>query len=71
MAEGFFYAVKVVIGNRGAFTRLRTNADAQVLSDSHGPAIPGFYAVGNDAASIMGGAYPGGGITFGPAITSG
>ena len=28
-------------------------------------------AVGNDAASIMGGNYPGGGITLGPALTFG
>ena len=33
--------------------------------------IRGLYAVGNDMASIMGGNYPGGGITLGPAITFG
>jgi hypothetical protein len=27
--------------------------------------------VGNDALSVMGGAYPGGGITLGPALTFG
>ena len=31
--------------------------------------IPGLFAVGNDMHSIMGGAYPGPGITLGPAIT--
>jgi succinate dehydrogenase/fumarate reductase flavoprotein subunit len=33
--------------------------------------IPGLYAAGNDLASIMGGDYPGGGITLGPAMTFG
>ena len=43
---------------------------AQVLDEARRP-ISGLYAVGNDAASIMGGNYPGGGITLGPAITFG
>jgi succinate dehydrogenase/fumarate reductase flavoprotein subunit len=33
--------------------------------------IPGLYAVGNDRASIMGGNYPGAGITLGPIMTFG
>jgi succinate dehydrogenase/fumarate reductase flavoprotein subunit len=33
--------------------------------------VPGLYAVGNDAASIMGGNYPGAGITLGPHLTFG
>ena len=33
--------------------------------------ITGLYAVGNDMASIMGGNYPSGGITLGPAMTFG
>ena len=33
--------------------------------------IPGLYAVGNDRASIMGGNYPGAGITLGPNMTFG
>lgn len=33
--------------------------------------IGGLYAVGNDRASIMGGTYPGAGITLGPAMTFG
>jgi len=33
--------------------------------------IPGLYAAGNDMASIMGGNYPGAGITLGPALTFG
>jgi len=33
--------------------------------------IPGLHAVGNDMASMMGGTYPGAGITIGPAMTFG
>jgi succinate dehydrogenase/fumarate reductase flavoprotein subunit len=33
--------------------------------------VPGLYAVGNDALSMMGGNYPGGGITLGPALAFG
>ena len=36
-----------------------------------GQPITGLYAVGNDAASVMGGNYPGAGITLGPALTFG
>jgi succinate dehydrogenase/fumarate reductase flavoprotein subunit len=65
---GPFYAVEVVVGDLGTFAGIRANGDAQVL-DREGRPIPGLYAVGNDMASIMGGNYPGGGITLGPAIT--
>ncbi|MFN7169488.1 MAG: FAD-binding protein, partial [Pannonibacter sp.] len=36
-----------------------------------GGVIAGLFAVGNDRASIMGGNYPGAGITLGPAMTFG
>lgn len=65
-----FYAVKIVPGSLGTFVGLKTTADAQVLDRSNRP-IPGLYAVGNDAASIMGGHYPSGGVTLGPAMTFG
>jgi succinate dehydrogenase/fumarate reductase flavoprotein subunit len=39
--------------------------------DAAGKPIRGLYAVGNDAASVMGGNYPGAGITLGPALTFG
>ena len=32
---------------------------------SSGKPIPGLFAVGNDAASIFGGSYPGAGATLG------
>lgn len=68
--KGPFYAVRLHVGDLGTFAGLRTNEYAQVLSENSRP-IGGLYSVGNDAASIMGGNYPGGGITLGPAITFG
>lgn len=65
-----FYAVRVVPGELGTFAGIATNAQAQVVGQ-HGEALPGLYAVGNDAASVMGGTYPGAGITIGPAMTFG
>jgi succinate dehydrogenase/fumarate reductase flavoprotein subunit len=68
--RGPFYAVQLFIGDLGTFAGLKTNENAQVLNGKGKP-IGGLYSVGNDAASIMGGNYPGGGITLGPAITFG
>lgn len=65
-----FYAVRLHVGDLGTFAGLKTTENAQVLS-SDGKPVTGLYAVGNDAASIMGGNYPGGGITLGPAVTFG
>ncbi|MFN6976543.1 MAG: FAD-dependent oxidoreductase [Gemmobacter sp.] len=70
LATAPFYAVRLYVGDLGTFAGLRSNGNAQVL-DEAGRAIPGLYAAGNDAASIMGGNYPGGGITLGPALTFG
>ncbi len=67
---GPFYAVKLVIGDLGTFAGMRCNENGQVLNEVGRP-VPGLYSVGNDAASIMGGNYPGGGITLGPAVTFG
>ncbi len=68
--EGPFYAVKVVMGDLGTFAGIRTDAQARVM-DASGDPIPGLFAAGNDNASVMGGGYPGGGITLGPAMTFG
>jgi predicted oxidoreductase len=65
-----YYAIRLVMGDLGTFAGLRCDAQARVL-DQAGAAIPGLYAAGNDMASVMGGAYPGGGITLGPAMTFG
>src|SRR4051794_30248642 len=68
--HGPFYAIKMVIGDLGTYAGIRTDANARA-QDAEGNAIPGLYAVGNDMASIMGGNYPGAGITLGPALTFG
>lgn len=70
LARGPFYAVKVVPGSLGTFAGLHVNAHAQVLDTQNQP-IAGLYAGGNDMNSMMGGTYPSGGITLGPAMTFG
>jgi succinate dehydrogenase/fumarate reductase flavoprotein subunit len=65
-----FYAVRLHVGDLGTYCGIATNANAQALDERKRP-IPGLYAAGNDALSIMGGAYPGPGITLGPAMTFG
>ena len=65
-----FYAIELRPGDLGTAAGLRVDANSRVLSPD-GEAIAGLYAVGNDAASIMQGNYPGPGITLGPALTSG
>jgi succinate dehydrogenase/fumarate reductase flavoprotein subunit len=70
LAQPPFYAVRVEIGDLGTYAGIATNGHAQVLDEQKRP-IPGLYAAGNDALSIMGGNYPGPGITLGPAMTFG
>lgn len=70
LAQGPFYAVKVVMGSLGTFAGLKVNDQAQVL-DTQGEPIAGLYAGGNDLSSMMSGHYPSGGITLGPAMTFG
>jgi succinate dehydrogenase/fumarate reductase flavoprotein subunit len=65
-----FYAVRVIPSELGTYAGISTNANAQVI-DGDGQPIAGLYAVGNDAASVMGGTYPGAGTTIGPAMTFG
>jgi succinate dehydrogenase/fumarate reductase flavoprotein subunit len=67
IAQAPFHAIKLYPGEIGTSTGLVTDRDARVVTGD-GP-IPGLFAVGNDMHSIMGGAYPGPGITLGPAIT--
>lgn len=68
--SGPFYAVKVIMGDLGTFDGIRTSVVGEVLKRDGSP-IAGLYAVGNDRASIMGGNYPGAGITHGPNMTFG
>ena len=67
---GPFYAVKLIMGDLGTFDGIQTSVVGKVLRRD-GSAIAGLYAVGNDRASIMGGNYPGAGITHGPNMTFG
>jgi succinate dehydrogenase/fumarate reductase flavoprotein subunit len=62
--------MKMVPGDIGTFLGLRVDGHARVL-DARGTAIRGLYAAGNDMTSVMGGTYPGAGITIGPALTFG
>ncbi len=68
LEDGPFYAVRLVMGDLGTFDGLRTDAEGRVLDHEYRP-IAGLYAAGNDRASMMGGAYPGAGITLGPIMT--
>ena len=68
--NGPFYAVKVIMGDLGTFDGIQTSVVGEVKKRD-GSVISGLYAVGNDRASIMGGNYPGAGITHGPNMTFG
>jgi succinate dehydrogenase/fumarate reductase flavoprotein subunit len=63
-----FYAITLYPADLGTSAGLATDAGARVLDDAGAP-IAGLYACGNDMSSIMDGAYPGPGITLGPALT--
>ncbi len=65
-----FFALALYPGDLGTAAGLATNEKAQVL-DSSGRVIPNLYACGNDMHSVMNGAYPGPGITLGPALVFG
>jgi succinate dehydrogenase/fumarate reductase flavoprotein subunit len=65
-----FYAVALRPGDLGTAAGLVVDAAARVL-DADGAPILQLYACGNDMASLMRGAYPGPGITLGPALTFG
>lgn len=70
LENGPYYAIELVVGDIGTFAGLMTDEKTRVL-DASGSPIKGLHAVGNDAASVMGGNYPGAGITLGPALTFG
>jgi succinate dehydrogenase/fumarate reductase flavoprotein subunit len=70
IGAGPYYALKLIVGDLGTFDGLTTDVVGRVVRHD-GSAIAGLYAVGNDRASIMGGNYPGAGITLGPIMTFG
>lgn len=65
-----FFAVAVRPADLGMAAGLVTDAHTRVLGPDGQP-IPGLYACGNDMQSVMNGAYPGPGITLGPALVFG
>jgi succinate dehydrogenase/fumarate reductase flavoprotein subunit len=65
-----FYAIAVLPTPLGTALGLRINPDAQVL-DAAGQPIPGLYACGNDAGSVMASEYPGAGCQVGAGLTFG
>jgi succinate dehydrogenase/fumarate reductase flavoprotein subunit len=70
LKTGPFYAVRLYPGDIGAATGLMTNDNAQLIRRD-GSVIDGLFACGADMNSIMGGVYPGPGITIGPGIVFG
>ncbi|MFI5897784.1 FAD-binding protein [Actinoplanes sp. NPDC051513] len=65
-----FYAIAVVPTPLATALGLRTAPDARVLN-ANGHPIPGLYACGNDANSIMAAEYPGAGCQIGAGLTFG
>lgn len=67
---GPYYAFKLILADLGTNGGVRTDESARALRVD-GSAIPGLYATGNAAASVMGRSYAGAGATIGPAMTFG
>jgi 3-oxosteroid 1-dehydrogenase len=67
---GPFYAVQIYPGDLGTKGGLVTDEHSRVMKED-GQLIPGLYAAGNSAESVMGRTYPGAGGTIGPALTFG
>jgi succinate dehydrogenase/fumarate reductase flavoprotein subunit len=67
IATSPFYALRLYPSDIGTSAGLVTDDVARVLDSGNRP-IAGLYACGNDMQSMMGGTYPGPGITLGPAI---
>ena len=63
-----FYALPLHVGDIGTSGGLLTDERGRVKR-TDGSVIPGLYAAGNVAASVMGHSYPGAGSTLGPAMT--
>jgi hypothetical protein len=70
LGAGPYYAVRIVPGDIGTFVGVKVDPMARAL-DTAGRPIPGLYAVGTVASSIMGGTYPGAGAMLGPSLTFG
>ena len=65
-----YHGVRMLAGDIGTKGGMATDDVGRVLSPE-GHVIKGLYAVGNNAASVMGPGYAGSGATLGPGITFG
>ncbi|MEU0557945.1 FAD-binding protein [Dactylosporangium sp. NPDC006015] len=68
LGAGPYYAFALILSDLGTNGGVLTDERARAL-DTGGAAIPGLYATGNVAATIMGRSYAGAGATLGPAMT--
>lgn len=68
IVEAPFYAMQVWPADAASSTGLAVDRDGRVLAAADAQPMPGLYACGNDAASLMRGHYPGPGTTLGPAV---
>lgn len=67
VGPGPYFALRLHPGDIGSASGFVADDRARAL-DADGRPIPGLHVLGSDMRSIMGGAYPGPGITLGPAI---
>jgi len=65
-----FYGVRILAGDIGTKGGMVTDGHGRVLN-AQGKVLEGLYAVGNNAASVMGPGYAGSGATLGPCLTFG
>lgn len=70
LQNGTLYAVKVVPGDLGTCGGIKADEHAQAVR-TDGSKVDGLYAIGNAAANVFGGVYPGPGATIGQGITLG
>jgi succinate dehydrogenase/fumarate reductase flavoprotein subunit len=70
LGEPPYYAFRIVLGDLGTSGGLCTDEYARVLRPDD-TVVRGLYAVGNNAAAVMGRSYAGAGATIGPAMTFG
>ena len=68
--QGPFYAIALHPTPLASSYGVLTNARGQAVNDAAEP-VSGLYAVGNDAASVMGSEYPGAGAQVGSGMTFG
>jgi 3-oxosteroid 1-dehydrogenase len=67
---GPFYAIEIYPGDVSTLGGVVTDAQGRVLR-ADGSAIPGLYATGTSAATVMAGDSPGAGASIGPSFTWG